>query len=181
MAARILPTPEQLRELLHYEPETGKLFWRPRPREMFATKRAFGLWNTRFSGHEAFTSTNNNGYRHGKVFGVGLLAHRVIWAIQMGSWPSDCLDHIDTNRENNLWGNLREASRTQNMHNQASRATNSSGYKGVHWDKRVSRYRAQISVNGRKKFLGNHDSAEAAYAAYCLAARSFHGEFARTE
>lgn len=181
MGERILPTPEQLRELLRYEPDTGKLFWKPRRRDIFATQRAFGLWNTRFAEREAFTASKNGGYKHGKLFGVLFLAHRVIWAMQSGCWPKEQIDHIDTDGENNRWSNLREANANQNMHNQASRRTNSSGYKGVHWDERDKKYRAQIMVGREKKFLGYHESADAAHAAYSEAAKKYHGEFARTE
>jgi len=52
--ARDLPTPERLRQLLRYEPETGLLFWLARPREMFSTQRAFSTWNARFAGQQAF-------------------------------------------------------------------------------------------------------------------------------
>lgn len=179
MAKRQLPSPEELRQLLRYEPETGKLFWLPRPREMFATSRAFGLWNTRFAGQEAFTSLNNNGYRHGKVFGIGLLASRVIWAMQTDAWPTEHVDHRDTDRSNNRWDNLRSATHAQNMHNQGGRRS-SSGLKGVHWDKRDRKWRAQIMRDGKKHFLGNFTSAEAAHEAYKVAAGRLHGEFART-
>src|SRR5690625_5199426 len=54
MADKILPTPEQLRELLRYEPETGKLYWKARPAELFKDKRSHGAWNARYAGKEAF-------------------------------------------------------------------------------------------------------------------------------
>lgn len=178
MAKRPLPSPEELRQLLSYDAETGKLFWLPRPREIFATSRAFALWNTRFAGHEAFTSVNNNGYRHGKVFGIGLLASRVIWALQTGAWPTEYIDHRDTDRLNNKWCNLRSATHAENMHNQGRRRS-TSGLKGVHWDSRDQKWRAQIMRDGKKHFLGNFTTAEAAHEAYKIAAGRLHGEFAR--
>lgn len=178
MAKSRLPSPETLRQLLRYEPETGKLFWLPRPCEMFATSRAFGLWNTRFAGQEAFTAVNNNGYRHGKVFGIGLLASRVIWAMQTGAWPVALVDHRDTDRSNNRWGNLRAATYSENGKNQRRSKVNK-GFKGVDWDRRAKKWRAQICTDRRKKFLGYHESPEAAHAAYCAAAIALHGEFAR--
>jgi hypothetical protein len=180
MAKRQLPSPEELRQLLRYEPETGKLFWLPRPADMFATRRAFGLWNTRFAGVEAFTAVNNNGYRHGKIFGIGVLASRVIWAMQAGAWPTEHVDHRDLDRSNNRWLNLRRATHSQNMHNQGPRKS-TSGLKGVHWDKRDRNWRAQITASGRKRMLGSYETAEEAHAAYQAAACELHGEFARTE
>src|SRR5690625_1786543 len=68
-------TPEMLRELIDYDPNTGKLFWKPRPAEMFKTKRAHGAWNARYAGKEALTSTDGYGYRRGCVFDRGYQAH----------------------------------------------------------------------------------------------------------
>lgn len=181
MTNRILPTPELLRELLTYDPETGKLFWKPRPAEMFATPRAFGLWNTRFAGMEAMTSVKGSGYRHGKIFTRPHLAHRVIWAMEKNEWPAEQIDHIDTDKLNNRIDNLRPSGHAGNMRNQGLRKNNSSGYKGVDFDIRCGKYRAQISVNSKKMFLGYFSSAESAHVAYCSAAEAHHGEFARTE
>lgn len=181
MDNRILPTPEQLRQLLTYDANTGKLTWKRRPSEMFATPRAYGLWNTRFAHKEAFTSVKGSGYRHGKIFSKLHLAHRVIWAMQSGEWPKDQVDHIDTDRLNNSWSNLRLASHHQNARNQSFRSNNKSGFKGVHWCKRGRVFIAQISVNWKKIHLGCYTSAEEAYSAYCEASKMYHGEFSRTE
>jgi len=69
-----IPTPEMLRKLLRYDPETGKLFWRERPVEMFAdtgrggSKGSAARWNGRFSGKEAFTAISGSGYLTGGIF-----------------------------------------------------------------------------------------------------------------
>lgn len=179
MADKIVPTPEQLRQLLRYEPETGKLFWRPRPVEMFKNKQAYGMWNTRYAGEEAFTTINNLGYRKGTLLGRTYLAHRVIWAVHQGEWPSDQLDHADSDKLNNRIGNLREATASENMRNQGTQKSNKSGYKGVSWSARATAFQAYIRAEGRRIFLGYHATAEAAHAAYCEAAKKYHGEFAR--
>lgn len=181
MSKKILPTPEELRQLLRYEPETGKLFWLPRPVEMFKTKRAHGMWNTRFAGKEAFTAIGAHGYRCGVVNYKGLLAHRVVWAIHYGSWPEDQIDHIDSDRLNNRIGNLREATAYENMHNRGRQVNNKSGYKGAHWNSGAKAFEARIRCEGRRVYLGLFSSPEAAHAAYCEAAEKYHGEFARTE
>lgn len=181
MNKRILPTPDVLRQLLDYDPATGKLYWKPRPFDMFATPRSFGIWNTRFAGKEAFTAIKGSGYLHGKIFGRLHLAHRVIWAISTGAWPINQIDHRDGDRLNNAIENLRESNHSQNMHNQSNRVTNKSGYKGVSWDKKGNKFRAQISVNSKKIHLGCYETAEEAYLAYCVAADKYHGDFARTK
>jgi len=84
MAKKDLPTPEMLRNLLRYDPETGKLFWQERPVEMFGGKdpqRAQKIFNTRYAGVEAFTCVNAVGYKNGRIFNQGLTAHRVAWAM----------------------------------------------------------------------------------------------------
>lgn len=181
MTKRILPTPEELHQLLEYCPDTGKLYWKTRPEQMFATPRAYAIWNSRFPGTEAFTAIKGSGYYHGKIFGRPYLANRVIWAMNTGSWPSDQIDHINGDRLNNRMTNLRESSSAQNMRNQGARKTNKTGFKGVDFDKRAGKFRAQITVNWNKLFLGYHSCPEVAHAAYCEAAEKMHGEFARTE
>src|SRR6516165_2528570 len=96
-----------LGELLRYEPKTGKLFWKPRPIEMFAfdpsvhttkriysAERAWKKWNTRYAEKEALTAINNWGYRHGQVLGQTMQAHRVIWKMVTGRFP-EMIDHIN--------------------------------------------------------------------------------------
>lgn len=184
MAARILPTPEQLRKLLRYEPDTGKLFWLPRPQEMFTAGNTSAAancaaWNKRQAGAEAFIS-DSHGYRSGGIFGVKMLAHRVIWAIFYGEWPDFEVDHVNLIRSDNRIANLRRASSSENKHNTRMQANNTSGYKGVTWHRQRGKWAAQIFFEGRHKSLGLYESADAAHAAYCAAAEKYHGDFART-
>ena len=129
MADKQLPTPETLRQLLRYEPETGKLFWRERGPEWF-NNRAAGTpqekaarWNMRWAGKMAFKSIDSLGYHQSRIgfYGkpVQLRAHRVIWAIQTGSWPSSDVDHVNRIKTDNRWINLRVATRSQNLANRS--------------------------------------------------------------
>lgn len=169
MAKRPLPSPELLRQLLRYEPETGKLFWRERPVEMFPAERHWKMWNTRFSGKEAFTASNTKGYLLGHIFGRLLLSHRVIWAMVTGAWPTDKIDHEDHDSSNNRWNNLREASQLENLRNQSLRPSNKSGVTGVHWNKRDKKWEARIRVSGQQIFLGYFDDISLAAAARAAA------------
>lgn len=63
--------------------------------------------------------------------------------------------------------------------NTGKRADNTSGYKGVTWDKREQKWRARIGKEGKRKHLGYFDTAEEAHEAYKNAAPEYHGEFAR--
>lgn len=181
MATRILPTPEQLRELLRYEPDTGKLFWKERPLNSFDSARIGKTWNARYADREALTYVHKSGYRQGIVLGLSLKAHRVAWALHYGMWPEADLDHVNCDKGDNRIENLRSASRPQNGWNVGRPSTNTSGYKGVTFFQQTQKWRARITVGGKVQHLGHFGTPEAAHAAYCEAAKKYHGEFARTE
>lgn len=88
-------------------------------------------------------------------------------------------DHIDGDGLNNRRCNLRLATPSENARNQRRARDNTSGFKGVWWHKGRRKWQAQIMAGGRQKYLGLFNTAEEAHAAYCEAARSLHGEFAR--
>lgn len=169
---------EALRQLIRLDPETGKLWWLPRPREMFPTQRAFAVWNARYASSEAFTFTDPNGYRHGRLLGRPHMAHRVIWALANGRWPTAQIDHRDCNPGNNRPDNLREASHSENCWNQSAVRGGTSQFKGVCFCKQTGRWLAQIKVGGKKPWLGRHDTEKAAAQAYDAFARKHFGEFA---
>jgi hypothetical protein len=168
-------TADQLRALLDYDPETGIFRWRPRTN----CRRE---WNTRYAGTIAGTQTKHLGYIQIAVYGRLYLAQRLAWLWMTGSWStSEEIDHWDTNTSNNRWGNLREATSSQNKMNRPNRSDNTSGYKGVWWEKRRSKWVADIMVDSKRRHLGYFPTAEAAHAAYCEAAARLHKEFARFE
>lgn len=154
---RPLPTQEQLRELLHYNPETGELFWKERPRSMFKSDRDWKIWNTRYSGKPAFTSLNKNGYHHGAILGVTYLAHRVIWKWMTGEEP-DQIDHEFGNRSDNRWEKLKDIPGADNQKNMKRFSSNTSGCPGVGWNKANGRWLVRIG----RKYLGYFDDFEAA-------------------
>lgn len=78
---------------------------------------------------------------------------------------------------NNRIANLREATAAENQRNRGKNLNNTSGYKGVYWDKPVSKWRAQLSLHRRSVFFGYFDTPEAAARAYQEGARKIHGEF----
>lgn len=187
MATRQLPSPEELRQLLRYEPETGKLFWLEREAKWFVStegrtaENACKLWNSRYAGKEAIAAPNSQGYLTGSVLSVMTKAHRVIWAIVNGEWPPADVDHINGNKVDNRLCNLRSASRSQNAQNIGVRVNSSSGVKGVRKVKGYDRWTARIMLHGQRHELGYYHSPEAAHEAYRAAAERLHGEFARTE
>ena len=187
MAVKPLPSQEVLRQLLNYDPETGDLFWKERPVEMFAaTKRrtqdhACAHWNARHAGKAAMFGHHNTGYKWGRIFGRPYLTHRVIWKLVHGSDPAEQIDHINGDRSDNRLVNLREATAMQNGKNHGMNRNNTSGYKGVSWVGRDRRWAAGIRADGRFVSLGHHKCPTAAAVAYRRAAQRLHGEFARLD
>jgi hypothetical protein len=167
-------TPELCRQLLRYEPLTGKLYWRERPAAMFKASSfrrggghrtaewAANSWNCKWAGREAFTARNEAGYHVGAVLGVTFRAHRVAWAITHGCWPPDQIDHDDGDRANNRLQNLKPATNRQNHLNEGLSKNNSSGVIGVHRCKPTGRWIAAIKVNGRNEYLGRFPTIEQA-------------------
>jgi hypothetical protein len=177
MTETSLPSPEILRKLLRYEPNTGYLYWLPRSVEFFKSDANWKAWNVRFSETQAFKSLSD-GYRRGRIFGKTYPAHRVIWAMQTNDWPTDQIDHIDRDRQNNCWANLRNATLSENRANIACRSGGTSGFLGVHWHKRDCNWHAMLSKNGKRVYLGSFIDEQMAAKAYDEAAKRLHGEFA---
>lgn len=177
-------TPAILRQLLRYEPETGKLFWLPRDVSCFSGKtparQAFlaELWNQRYAGQEALGAVHHSGKKHGHVLGRMLSAHRVVWAIVHGEWPSDLIDHINGDPGDNRISNLRCVTASGNMSNQKLHHNNVSGFHGVTWHKRLKRW--QVSI--RRRHVGTYKTLEAAVSARLSAERDdggFHANHGR--
>ncbi len=124
MATRPLPDPVLLRQLLIYDPATGTLTWR----------------EGRLAGREAFTNISSAGYKRGYLLGKLFQAHRVILTLVNGREPPADVDHINGDKSDNRWVNLREATRSQNARNTKRRADNTTGAPGVHWRKDGKRW-----------------------------------------
>jgi DNA-dependent RNA polymerase auxiliary subunit epsilon len=120
----------------------------------------------------------SNGYRYIGFEGEQWLAHRLAWIYCTGQLPVDQLDHIDRNRDNNAFANIRQASKTLNGGNSGIWRTNTSGCRGVSWDKSRARWGAYIWRRNRKFHLGYFDHLEDAGRAYDRAAEDYFGEFA---
>lgn len=163
-----------LRSILRYDPETGRLFWLPRHREMFATENAFRTWNARYGNSEAFTATNGNGYRRGGIGNRLYFAHRVAWAIHTGEWPAAHIDHINGDGLDNRIENLRAVSNAENMQNMTRATPPASGFLGVTANASGRSWQARIRTPGGTHRLGSFPSPEEAHAAYLAAKTKLH-------
>lgn len=167
MASRQLPSPEEMRQLIRYNPETGLLFWRRRPAHLFpkecapaSQEQVADLWNRKWSGKEALGGISARGYKYGSIKPHTLTAHRVAWVIFYGEWPSGQVDHINGNRIDNSIANLRVVNNSTNSKNQRLRLTNKSGVTGVYWNRQCQKWCAQITISGKTKSLGLFDGIE---------------------
>lgn len=154
-------TPERLRELLHYNSDTGVFTWRHQA-------------NNNGVPQGAVAGTRHiQGYVHIGIDGTQYLAHRLAWLYVHGVWPANHIDHLDGRRTNNAIANLRDAPQTINMQNlKRARADNTSGYLGVSRNKK--RWKAEIFTQGKRKHIGTYDTPELAHQAYLQAKRQLH-------
>ena len=177
-------TYEIAHQLFKYCKVSGRLVWRPRPRGMFKSTRAANTWNTRYAERDAGTISGHKSgkyteYRKVVVRPKRYKAHRIIWLMQTGKWPSGHIDHIDGNGLNNKWSNLREATSSQNSMNQKVRSDSTSGIKGVSYDKKRNMWYVYIDINKKRKHLGRFETREEAAAARIAAEKVYHGAFAK--
>jgi hypothetical protein len=159
-------TTERLREVLHYCPETGCWTW---------------LVNRRAGARIGNPAGNRQpaGYLKIKIDGRLYLAHRLAFLYVTGAWPPGQVDHRDLNKSNNRWSNLRKSTSSQNSANRKTRSDSLSGLKGVTWHTQNNKWWAKISIDGKRKSLGQYDCPAAAHFAYLVAADKLFGEFAR--
>lgn len=159
---------DRLRELLHYDPETGQFVWRVSPSAKVAAGALAG-------------GPNKAGYITIGIGGRRYKAHRLAWLYMTGEWPAEQIDHVNTVRDDNRWANLREATHIQNQRNRRSVEGKSVPFKGVRWNKSRSCYYASIRVNRKVICLPQRRTAEEAYNDYVAAASKYFGEFARVD
>jgi len=171
-------SPENLQQIISYNPATGKLCWLTAKPEMFepgkrhSAETRCAIWNSKYSGRAALQHKDKDRpYAYGDIFGRKYYAHRVAFAIMTGRWP-EIIDHIDGNKSNNCWQNLREVTRTENMQNTSLRADNTSGHVGVSFDANRGLWMSEIYVNGTKNFLGRYADKNEAITARIDAQRS---------
>ncbi len=152
-------TQERLRELAHYCPKTGHFTHLQSDRRKKAGMAAGSL--------------RRDGYVYVMFDGQRALAHRFAWLYMTGKWPTKEIDHIDGNKANNAFANLRQVSRQANTENKRkAKRTSTTGLLGV--VKCRNRFVAAITHSGKRTYLGVFETAEAAHAAYVNAKRELH-------
>lgn len=153
----------ELRDLIDYDPSTGIFIWKEGP--IRRGKRAGSL--------------QPHGYRRIHVGYVRIWEHRLAWAFVHGAYPDGLIDHINGDRSDNRIENLRQATAETNAANSKTRSDNTSGYKGVSWNRRAQKWQVFIGGSGGRVYLGLFSNPKAAHEAYLMAAKKRFGEFAR--
>lgn len=152
-------TQARLKELLSYDPATG-----------------YFRWNVHRGGTATLGSragsTHTSGYRVIVVDGKSYKEHRLAFLYMVGQFPQHDVDHINHQRADNRWGNLRELTRHQNLGNLPVRSKNRSGYTGV--EKRGNSYRVRIGAGRDRQYVGSFPTPEQASAAYQKVAESYY-------
>lgn len=157
-------TVERLKEVLHYDLNTGLFIWlKSTNNKILIGSVAGGL--------------DEKGYLRIKIDGKKYRAHRLAWFYVTGVWPIE-IDHKDLNKSNNKFNNLREATRSQNASNGKVRKHNRSGVRGV--SQRGNRFYVEIMSNKKRYRIGVYNTLEEAKEAYNKAAVKYHGEFSYT-
>jgi hypothetical protein len=151
---------DYLSQLLNYDPSTGVFVWK--------VNRRGGAK----AGKEAGSITSK-GYRSIRVFNSLYGAHRLAFLFMTGFMPTSDIDHINGNRADNRWCNLREVSRSLNMQNlHHPHKDNATGLLGV--SRFRDKYQASIRANGVTMRIGLYDCPYVAHAAYIASKRALH-------
>ena len=119
----------------------------------------------------------DNGYLQGRINNKFYRVHRLIFLYHHGFLP-DLIDHIDGNRANNQIENLRRADSSQNAFNSKIPSNNTSGVKGVSWNKEKKKWKAECQHYKKRQLLGYFQTIEDAQIAVQSFRVTAHGEFA---
>lgn len=169
-----LPDKDYLDKILHYEEESGKLYWKYRGSVMFKSNKSYRLFKDRFAGKEAGYQSPN-GYVDVGINNYLFKAHRVIWKMVYGEDPATGIDHINGVRNDNRVTNLRLATAQENARN--SHSYNSTGYKGV--TEKGGNFTVQWCVRDTPYYKNGFKDKVTAAKYYDKVVYALYGEFAK--
>lgn len=158
----------ELMEMLSYDYLTGVFTWND------GFKNSRGNGNTGSAGH-----LNKAGYIYIRIKGVNYPAHHLAWLYFYGRWPAKLIDHVNGNSSDNRIENLREADHLLNNRNSKISKANTSGVKGVYWNRLLGKWHGRVRVKGKNIHIGVFDDIELAELAMSEARVKYHKEFAR--
>lgn len=162
---------EELLRILHYDPNTGVFAWK--------VKTGKGGCHPIGTVVGTVVIRANRQYLQIRIKKRTHYAHRLAYFYVVGQWPDVQIDHRDTNGLNNAWDNLRDATPSQNGANAVRPCSNTTGFKGV--TRKRQNFQARIKVMRKMITLGTRSTPEEAHRLYADAARTYFGEYARSE
>ena len=165
---KLAPDKDYIRRLLSYDSGSGEFTWL----ESRGTIKRGGVAG-------GATTSKGRTYIQIKIDKSLYKAHHIAWFFIYGEWPSHDVDHIDGDGTNNRANNLRRCTHSQNIANAKMQHNNISGFKGVSWDKGHEQWRAYITHDRKRIWLGRFDKIEDAALVRLHAAKERFGEFAR--
>ncbi len=122
-------------------------------------------------------SIGSHGYPVIRFAGGPKLVHRMMFIAHHGYEPVE-IDHVDGNKLNYSIQNLRECSSAENSCNTQLRSDNTSGFKGVHFDRQNNTWRASVAFKGKHIIRTGFVDKEDAYKFVVMARQQLHGQFA---
>ena len=154
----------RVKELLDYEPATGAFRWRVNRRSYMGKARVGAIAG----------APRHDGYVELRIDGELIHAHRLAFIWMTGVMPKE-VDHINGDKSDQRWVNLRIATRSQNGVHKGANKNNKLGVKGVRRAKK--KYEARIWRDGKTVTIGYFRTIEEAAAAYRRVSLKQHGEF----
>jgi hypothetical protein len=154
-------TANHLREILNYNPATGIFTWKVRNAKCVHIGDVAGCTEKRI------------GYITIGIDGNVYKAHRLAWLYMTNEWPNGLIDHINGQKADNRFFNLRVVDAGGNSENvRKPNKRNKSGFIGV--IAYQGKWRANITVKGKTRRIGDFSSPEEAHKAYLEAKRILH-------
>jgi len=170
------PMPElnYIKSILNYDPDTGIFTWKVNGNNQFVKVGDV-------AGCLYVNSKNLDcKYYKIKINQKRYLLHRLAYYHITGIDPAENeVDHINGNSLDNRFDNLRLATHANNGKNVKKRKDNTSGFKGVCWDKRAKKWQAKIKVNNKRIYLGYYNNKFYAALIYARAAKHYFGKWRR--
>lgn len=157
-------TQARLKEIIHYDPDTGYFTWL--------------VSNSNRTPVGSCAGSRRRRYAQITVDKIRYQAHRLAFLYMTGSFPPAEADHINRDPTDNRWSNLRAATSHENKLNRRIQSNNKSGYRGVSWYAPGNKWRVRGTINRREIALGYYDQLEEAAAVARRWRAENHGEFA---
>lgn len=154
-------TQERLKELLHYDPDTGIFTWikKSSPKTLIGSTAG---------------SLSREGYWRIMIDGKSYKTHRLAWLYVYGEFPNNILDHINRDKADNRISNLRIVTFSENNQNSKIYKNNTSGITGVYWHRTRQKWSACVRISRRLKHLGYFNTMEEAITARLEAESKFY-------